>query len=607
MNHQNHLAGVASAFPFRQYPKMLGVQAESFEILANGARTNILELPTGSGKTAIGYTFLKHLAKQGAGPLFYIVPTKALVDQVHALHPDTVVAYGRNEHPCIFFPEEEALRANDIPCAMLTECPHRVDQTTGKTHTRGALPCPYLQQKYEAKQAKIVVCTMSFYLFTQLFSQEWEQPAGLVIDEVHRLAEVFRGALSYDITDYHLSRGIELLQLIGAHEEAKQLQDFLHAVVSVVRRKPTHQRVLLEDTELRKLVNAVCTIDAAELRKKVKAAIQSGAINPYEQREVLERLEVITRDLYRYLRSFEYSLETEQRGALNYTYATHTPEPGEGRLVRHRLSVKAYYMPPLIKRILGKTNLAYSATIGDPQMLVFETGIAGTFSTFSTTFPDANARVYMPTDTANLAVSNRSRQEPTKSLRRIARACALFAKHGHRSLVITVSEAERKKFLELAAEEHLHVLSYDQKLRPREAKQLFANGKADTLCGTVSHFGEGLDLPKQMAPIIFVLRPGYPVPDDPQTKFEERRFGNRRWALWNWRVMVQALQSRGRNIRSDSDVGVTFFMSQQFRRFAFAMLPEELRRSYRGNNTFEEAVADTLRLLSRTKDAQKIA
>ena len=70
-----------------------------------------------------------------------------------------------------------------------------------------------------------------------------------------------------------------------------------------------------------------------------------------------------------------------------------------------------------------------------------------------------------------------------------------------------------------------------------------------------------------------------------------------RWRLWNWRVMIEALQVRGRNIRGPQDLGVTFFISEQFRRFLFASLPEWLQPAYRGEHTFEEAVTETEELL----------
>jgi Rad3-related DNA helicase len=100
-----------------------------------------------------------------------------------------------------------------------------------------------------------------------------------------------------------------------------------------------------------------------------------------------------------------------------------------------------------------------------------------------------------------------------------------------------------------------------------------------------------------MAPVIFFLRPGYPSPKDPEVQFEERRFGGAVWRVRNWRVMIEALQVRGRNIRSATDRGSTIFISQHFRKFLYASLPEWLKDAYRGDVTFEEAKQETLELL----------
>jgi Rad3-related DNA helicase len=204
----------------------------------------------------------------------------------------------------------------------------------------------------------------------------------------------------------------------------------------------------------------------------------------------------------------------------------------------------------------------------------------------------------MPTDTANLATAKCGKQDKTRTLRLIAQTAKKFAKKGYRSLVIVVSESERQKFLMLASEEGLDVLSYGDGVAARECIPRFRKGEGECLLGTSANFGEGIDLPKQMAPVIFSLRPGYPRPDDPQTIFEERRFRNRRWSLWNWRVMVNLLQVRGRNVRSETDLGVTFLMSQQFRRFAWGSLPQWLEPAYRGNDSFDDCVKDAMKLLS---------
>ena len=270
---------------------------------------------------------------------------------------------------------------------------------------------------------------------------------------------------------------------------------------------------------------------------------------------------------------------------------------GERDRVQFKITVKDYYVVPIIKKLLPKHTLAMSATISDPEIFAFETGIKGEFISIPSDFPVQNARIYMPTDMPNLSVKARRKQDKTKSLRVVAKTAKQFAQKGIRSLVLVVSNEEREKFLMLAAEEGLKTLSYDADCKPRECATRFRDGEADCLVGTNSNYGKGIDLPKQMAPVTFCYRPAYPRPDDPQTQCGERRFGNRRWASWNWRVIVDLLQGRGRNIRSKTDRGVTFLISQQFRRFAYGSLPEWLRPAYQGQMTMQECVKDAMKLL----------
>ncbi|MEK7150955.1 MAG: DEAD/DEAH box helicase [Patescibacteria group bacterium] len=593
MKHLNH-QDLEAAFPSRQYPKRLANQVEALEIIGNEKGSVILEMPTGSGKTAVGYTFLKALEQQGAGPLFYVVPTKTLVEQVHQLHPDVTVAYGRHEHPCLYYDDQP--KADEIPCSMLVDCAHRVDQETGETFEPGATLCPYLLQKYQAKQSGIVVCTSAFYLFTQLFSREWGEPAGLVIDEAHRLPQTVRGLLSYEISDLHLWRAVNLLAFMD-EEQAANLERFTKKMIHLVRRKASRASTLLEDHEIADLLDELAQVDPQKVRKAVAQAVQTGVIDTLEQRETLRKLELLTYNLRRYIHSLEYSLPSQGRHPLNYTYAYFRTDLIGNEKAQHWLFIKSYYVAPIIKRILSPRTLAFSATIGDPEIFQYETGIKAPAYALGSDFPAGNTRVFLPKDTPNLAVKGRIRAEPTKVLRRVAKACKSFAKSGMRSLVVVVSNVEREKFLRLCAEEEVNVLSYGGEVAPKDVAARFKAGEGDVLVGTVSNYGEGVDLPKSIAPVIFFLRPSYPNPRDPGTLFEERRFGSMRWRLWNWRVMLEALQVRGRNVRSSADVGVTFFISQQFRRFLYGALPEWLRESYCGDKTFEQCIEDAKELL----------
>lgn len=602
MNHQNHQnhqeLTMRDCFPHNQYPDIRSSQEEALNIMEGAEGSLSLELPTGTGKTALGRTWLEFSRRKGKGPLFYIAPSKATVDQVKQLHPEVCAIYGRNEYDCLYYEPEKKFKADEIPCSFLKDCPHRIDQETGETHTAGATKCPYLWDKYKAKQADIVVSTAAFYLFTQIFSKEWEKPAALVIDECHQMARVVRGCLSYDITDRHLARGVELLDRIDP-ESARQLGAFRGRMIEIIKNKPAKRPTILEDGEIRELLRLLSEMDAEKIRSGIGEALKSGKIDPNEDREALKQLEILTRDLYRYIRSFEFSLPSRSYGPLNYTYAFYTREKKKDKQVQYRLTVCAYYVRPIIQRLLSERTLAYSATLGDYEVFGFETGIEFPFYTLGSDFPAEKTRVYMPSDTPNLAVKNRPRDEPMAVLNRIAEACARFHKEGgHRSLVVVVSNQERDSFLEVCAREGIEAVSYGNGVTPKEAARRFKNGEGVVLVGTVANYGEGIDLPRQIAPVIFFLRPAYPPPRSPGAVFEERRFRSMRWALWNWRVMVEALQVRGRNVRSNEDLGVTFFISQQFRRFLYASLPEWLKPAYRREITLHDCVEDALSLLN---------
>jgi Rad3-related DNA helicase len=587
------------AFPLDRYPIPSDNQTGALrfvEGVLNSGREEavVLELPTGTGKTALGYAFLKALQNAGASHLFYLVPNKTLAQQVQQLHPDVRVVYGRNEHPCHYYAEEK-LRADEIPCSLLRDCPHRVNLETGETHEPGATPCSYLQQKYEAKQGGIVVATTAFYLFSSFFGKQFE-PQGVVVDEAHRIAQSLRSVLEFDITDWKLNRLVDLLKYIES-TQAGWVEEFRDTMIRLVRSKRPSEEVVLNDDEISTLAFSLGKIERSVLRAEIAKAVGQGDIDPVADREVLKQLEVLERDLMRYLRALEFSKNTTSRRPLSYTYAYWQEEKSERGRVQHRLVVKSYSVGGLIRAMLPTRTLAYSATVGDPDIFAVETGLKGPFKSFPSPFSAEHTRIYMPTDTPNLAVKERSRRDKTKALRKIARAAKHFADKGMRSLVVVVSNEERQKFLALAAEEGLNALSYDAKRTARECALAFRNGEGDALVGTATNYGEGVDLPRSLAPVIFFYRPGYARPNDPATIFEEQRFGRMRWSLWNWRVMIELLQVRGRNIRSVSDLGVTFLISQQFRNFAFASLPEWLRPAYRGKWTFEQCMEDATVLL----------
>lgn len=609
--------------PFFPYSRPKSSQRAMLEFIAANHRhrssTIVAEAPTGTGKTAVGVAFLKvygaRRTRPADGPLLYVVPTKALVDQVCAEFPkDTVPVYGRGDYECLFFDEEEAqlgrlYNADEIPCPLL-DCRHRVEIDSGEVFEPGATPCPYLWAKHHIRtEEKIVVCSMAYYLFAQWYQRLWPQPYALVIDEAHDMARAVRGCLTFDITDWHLWRGVRLLETVQS-EQAQSLKKAATLLTKLVKRYPPHQPKLMEDEHIEQMITAFQAVDTSKLQGDLKQAVVAKLIDPTLERDTLLRIQRLTYSLGRYIKALDYSLPTEDRNPLNYTYAfyEHAEEDDcPEASVHHRLSINAFYVAPIIKRILGRHNLAMSATIGDEGIFEYESGIGGAFLSVDSEFPVKNTRIFVPTDTPNLAARVRSRQEPAKVLRRIVKACARFASKGLRSLVVVVSNAERAKVLALCTEEGVDAISYGNGVTSKVAAQQFKSGKGQVLVGTTANYGQGIDLPAGTAPVIFFLRPGYPNPSDPGAEFQLKRFGRMYWPLVKWRIMLEALQVRGRNIRSRSDVGVTFFIDRRFGpegdRIVSHAVPKWLLPAVDWDKSFDEYVVEAEELLLANTEA----
>lgn len=602
------------------------VQTTGLRAAAQHGGQMMLEAPTGVGKTRLGLTVLRATAAKYGGPVFYVTPTKTLVGQAEAEAAiggrTSLTVLGRSEYPCDYYVDRGTrdITAQDSPCYML-QCPHRVDQETGRTEELGVKPCEYFEAKYRARKAaeagEVVICTTAFFLMNRLRVKEWveQEPAHVVVDEVHLLASVARGLFETTLTDWTLKRTAEALKPFAAKQTniLNRLRSKFRTLARRARRRSGLNPALLKEEEVAELIAVIEELDAHAIEQAVREAIVSGAIDPVKDREELKLLENLIRTIPRTLSSLRYSLpDTERdRKPLNYVVAfcyeeddEEPAEEGKRRKVRYRLTIKSYYVRPLIRKALGPNVLAMSATIGDPDIVKYETGLDMTFVELASPFDMRHAKIWMPTDTPDLAARTRRRHDLRDTVRRIADAAVRFRAAGHRSLIVVISNHERELVIRIAEERGLTVVSYGNGTPARVAAERFAAGEGDVLVGTAAHYAQGVDLPGGIAPVIFFLRPGWAPPDDPMTQFEVRRYGpSHCWKLWSWRVAVQALQVRGRNIRSGKDIGVCFFVSQGFRKFLFTSLPEWLRPAYVRDRTMEQAVGETLTFLAERAGA----
>lgn len=605
------------------------VQRQIFEFGAQRRWNFTVEAPTGSGKTRAMWTILRAFENLGVeGELLWVVPNKAILAQHIAECPPSApvkFVYGQSEYGCPWaasnFTKDpanivaaaqfsdirrriELLRVDEIPHFMHRRCPHYVNQQTGQTLHPDAFPCEYYLRRYDARQGGIVLCTWAFFLFTHLFVPKrlYQPPVALVIDETHTIGDLTRSCLSFDITDWHLEQCIGLLKHIEASEWQK-LREFRTVMREVCKRKPTGEETLLKDEEIRRLLNILVSVDGEAIENDLERAVADGRIDEREDLPTINAIGRLTRDLRRYISSFEYSLEDPETGRkpLQYTCAYYISEKPDEKKVQYKLVVRAWYVAGLIQRMLSPCTMAFSATIGkDPDNLKFDTGIDAPLLRSGSDFPVKNTRIYMPEDTPDLAYRAQKRTGTGKVLKRIARAAKRCADEGLRSLVIVVADKERKMFLEHARNAHLNVMSYGANGKsPKEAALAFRDeGEGDCLVGTEAVYATGIDLPygardlEKSVPLIFILRPGLPNPRSAEAQFASKRFGRRYWALQQWKAMLKALQARGRNVRGVRDLGAAIFISQQFRGIVWPSLPVWLEEAYRRVKTLDLAVRE---------------
>jgi ATP-dependent RNA helicase HelY len=240
-------------------------QIEACEALDEGSGVLVCA-PTGAGKTVVG-EFAIHKALAEGRKAFYTTPIKALSNQKYA---DLVGRYG----------------------------PDKVGLLTGDNAVNGGAP--------------VVVMTTEV-LRNMLYA---DSPAidGLgyvVMDEVHYLADRFRGAVWEEVI-IHLPQSVTLVSLSATVSNAEEFGDWLvtvrghtKVVVSEVRPVPLWQHMLVGNR----------VFDLFSLRPAAHAGEQGN--NPREQSTRERGASVVDPELVRYVREQERRIDSWHGGGGN--------------------------------------------------------------------------------------------------------------------------------------------------------------------------------------------------------------------------------------------------------------------------------------------------
>ncbi|NEK56633.1 DEAD/DEAH box helicase [Geodermatophilus sabuli] len=268
-------------------------QVEACEALESGAGVLVCA-PTGAGKTVVG-EFAVHKALAEGRKAFYTTPIKALSNQKYA---DLVERYGEKN----------------------------VGLLTGDNAING--------------DASVVVMTTEV-LRNMLYadSPAIEGLGYVVMDEVHYLADRFRGAVWEEVI-IHLPQSVTLVSLSATVSNAEEFADWLvtvrghtSVVVSEIRPIPLWQHMLVGNR----------VFDLFSLRPAAHAAEQGETPRGQSTRE--RGASVVDPELVRYVREYERRIDTWGGG-------------GNGGSRRDRDWHKPRYRPPARPDVIERLDRA---------------------------------------------------------------------------------------------------------------------------------------------------------------------------------------------------------------------------------------------------------
>ena len=156
----------------------------------NGKKFVLLELPTGTGKSAVAIAAGKWASDWGSGA-YVLSPQKALTAQYMRdfANEGLVELRGRSSYRCEDFK---------------TDC--EAGATLRAKNTAACLRCPYKIAKDEFVSQKMGVTNFDYFLAETLYSGQLPKRSMLVIDEGHNLEQKLLGFTDIEISPFALQR-----------------------------------------------------------------------------------------------------------------------------------------------------------------------------------------------------------------------------------------------------------------------------------------------------------------------------------------------------------------------------------------------------------------
>ena len=497
--------GVSTSFPYARYRsgqrEALDAIRDAFE---EGARTVILEAPTGSGKSAIAVA----LAREAASA-YVVTAQKLLQAQYLRDFPDLALMKGRANYECLVADTHAAA----APCLIGRTFPECED-------------CPYFTAKDVALAADTTVMNYAYYLAETNHAGGFGPRELLVLDEAHNAEAALMRFVEVRLSDTDLQRA-------GVPERLPQGSDGTGLIDGALDLMPA-----LTD------------------RRRALAGELEGL--PSHGPRAVEGLR-IQRWLDGSLAGLALLAESSDAGEAEWVIEEGRDETG--RILTFKPVDVSAFAEPLLFR-LGERVLLMSATILDIPTYASALGLhpddVAVVRMPSSFPPDRRPIVVQPT--ARLTMHHLERELP-----KLVDAIAdLMRDHGRDKGVIHAHSYRVARAIRdgLPADLAARIVTHDDAHGRDDALERHLASPEPTVLLTPS-MTEGIDLVGDAARWQAICKIPWPYLGDPQVKARRERDPD--W--YAWRTCLTVVQAYGRSVRSEDDHAVTYLLDADFPKF----------------------------------------
>lgn len=521
---------IDEAFPLDEYRPG---QKEAIQAILDAFETHdfvLLEAPTGSGKSAIGFTLMQLFEKS-----FYLAPQKFLMNQLSVdfgvsgkcigKHSPMIELKGRSNYECDFY--HTVLKDHDYDCsdaehAKFSELSNRyIDCSCGecKRKSKSKLEycssngiCQYFNQLASAKSSKC--CLMNYHSFLyQMMTTAFDPRDLLILDEAHCTESVLMGFIELSISDrYFQSERISFPQLETAEKYIKYF----------------------EEIKLREL-----------MENKRRIALAMDDFKEYDNWNNM-------------VRNYDYLVNSDLN---NWVCQWEEVKSGMSR----KIIIRPIFIDGFAKRYLfgyASKTLMMSATLLSKKVICDSLGIEDAkFLKLPNLFPLKNRPiVFRPS--GSMAYKSKSETMP----KMIEDINAICNKHKDvRGIIHTHSFDIAEKIVKGCdpSVSERFVYQKDVEFSNNKDKVLAKHLERHNSIIVAPAMHEGLDLAGDLGVFQFILKVPYPSLMDPQIKARMEISQ----LYYNWLTMCKLIQSCGRIIRHKDDYGVTYVLDADFKSF----------------------------------------